>query len=346
MIALSYQDLGDMIVSSFNYKSSGVDVQAGDDLVHWLKTSHQGGPHSDRIVSGVGGFASLFRIDFPEMKKPCLITCTDGVGTKVLLASQYQEYASVAQDLVAMCVNDLVTVGGRPLLFLDYYASSHLDLEAAKSFLSGVRKACDESGCALIGGETAEMPGVYHNRDFDCAGFAVGVVDLDKAWGREKVQEGDCLVAIESHGFHSNGYSLLRKVFQEDLDQWKDLLLRPTHLYASLCESLKNAGIHAAAHITGGGVQNIPRILPDHLCAHIESWEWPEEFVEVQKRSQMSRKEMLDTLNCGIGFVFIAPQESVEAIHGEARKKNFKSFSIGHVERREKGMPPLKGDIE
>ena len=203
---------------SMDYKQAGVDVAAGDALVDWLKsTNPKKFPHQDKIVSGIGGFAALFRADFSKMKEPCLVSCTDGVGTKVKLAAEFGRYREVAQDLVAMCVNDMVCCGAQPLFFLDYYATGKLQLDAAKDFLSGVRDACHESDCALIGGETAEMPGVYHEKDFDCAGFAVGVVDKPEALGPHRVKVGDRLLGLASSGFHSNGYSLLRKVFAEDL---------------------------------------------------------------------------------------------------------------------------------
>jgi phosphoribosylformylglycinamidine cyclo-ligase len=330
--------------NSINYKSSGVDVEAGDKLVDWLQSDTSRVPHQDRILSGVGGFASLFNIHFPELKKPCLITCTDGVGTKILLASKYDQYESIAQDLVAMCVNDLVTTGGMPLLFLDYYATSKLDMNAAQSFLKGVKAACLKSNCALVGGETAEMPGVYKEKDFDCAGFAVGIVDQDKAWGPQRVQEGDILIGIESNGFHSNGYSLLRKVFENDMDQWKETLLRPTHLYVQMCMDLKNANIHAAAHITGGGIQNIPRVIPKGLSAKIQAWEWPKEFIEVQKRTGMTNTEMLETLNCGVGFIFVIPRDSLDSVHKAAEKNQFKYFNLGYIEK-DQGQGPLTGAI-
>ncbi len=338
--------MGENQVSSFNYKDSGVDVEAGDQLVDWLQSDRSVMPHQNRIVSGVGGFASLFKIDFPEMKKPCLITCTDGVGTKVLLAAQFKSYESVAQDLVAMCVNDLVTTGGKPLLFLDYYATSKLDLVAAQSFLKGVKEACNKSQCALVGGETAEMPGVYRNDDFDCAGFAVGVVDQDHAWGPSKVQEGDVAIGIESNGFHSNGYSLVRKAFEHDLNVWKDVLLKPTHLYVELCLNLKDTNIHAAAHITGGGTQNIPRVLPQGLALKLKKWEWPPEFVEIQKRTKMSKKEMLETLNCGVGFVFICPRGSQEKVLAEAKTLGFKTYELGVIEKDQgQGVLTYDGDL-
>lgn len=313
------------------YKKSGVDVETGDALVDWLARDQIPTPHKSQIVSGIGGFASLFRLNVTDMKKPCLVTCTDGVGTKVLLAVQFEEYEGVAQDMVAMCVNDLITTGGDPLMFLDYYATGKLDLSAAQRFLTGVKKACYESDCALVGGETAEMPGVYHGKDFDCAGFAVGIVDEDKRLGPHLVQEGDIAIGISSNGFHSNGYSLLRKVFEKDLAEWKDVLLKPTHLYVKVAKELRSLGIHALAHITGGGVQNIPRVLPKGLALELKSWEFPEEFKEVQKRTGMTKRQMMDTLNCGIGLVVFAEKSKADKIKDIASKHKYKTYDLGRV---------------
>ena len=288
---------------SENYKSSGVDVEAGDKLVDWLQSSDQNkGPHHAQIVEGIGGFASLFRLPKHQYKKPCLVTCTDGVGTKVKLAAEYDRYEGIGQDLVAMCVNDLICTGGDPLLFLDYYAVRKLDLSTAKKFLESVRKACHESNCALVGGETAEMPGVYHNSDFDCAGFAVGIVDEDERWGAHRVEAGDQIIALESSGFHSNGYSLIRKVFADDSAKYINELIEPTRLYVSAILNLKTKiKIKACAHITGGGLENLPRILPQTMTAKIKAWEFPKIFKIVQERTQMSSIEMLQTFNCGVG---------------------------------------------
>jgi len=323
---------------SLSYKDAGVDVEAGDQLVDWLaeeasaQQASKSQPHQARIVSGIGGFASLFRIDFPEMKKPCIVTCTDGVGTKVKLASQFQRYKGVGQDLVAMCVNDLICTGGSPLIFLDYYATGELKLAGAKEFLSGVREACHESNCALVGGETAEMPGVYHQGDFDCAGFAVGIVDQDQAWGPHRVQAGDQIVGVSSSGFHSNGYSLLRKVFEKDLDAWADQLLIPTALYVKLTEEVKTkVSVHAAAHITGGGIENIPRVLPSHLKATLKEWEIPTPFLEVQKRTGLSRDELLKTLNSGLGFCFVVSPQDVDLVKQCIQKHGFKAMDVGEV---------------
>lgn len=318
-----------------NYKAAGVDVEAGDQLVEWLKDSApQNSPHKDKLISGIGGFAAVFRLKFPEMKRPCLVSSTDGIGTKVKLATHFQKYDTVGQDLVAMCVNDLVCCGAEPLFFLDYYASGKLQLDAAKEFLQGVRSACHESGCALIGGETAEMPGVYRDGDFDAAGFSVGIVDEEKILGPQRVQLGDRVIGISSSGFHSNGYSLIRKVFADDLENWRDLLLTPTHLYARFVLKLAREGrLRAVANITGGGMENIPRVMPKGTCLPLIDWSWPEHFKIVQDRTGMSREEMLKTLNCGIGLVLIAHSDEMNAIEACAIEHGFKTFELGKIER-------------
>ncbi|MEZ0391382.1 MAG: phosphoribosylformylglycinamidine cyclo-ligase [Pseudobdellovibrionaceae bacterium] len=320
---------------SIDYKSSGVDVEAGDALVDWLQAGDQKikFPHSERIVSGIGGFASLFRADFPQMKKPCLVTCTDGVGTKVKLASHYGRYEGIGQDLVGMCVNDLICTGGEPLLFLDYYATGKLNLEHAKAFLQSVRQACLDSHCALVGGETAEMPGVYQGDDFDCAGFAVGVVDEEKTLGAHRVQKSDVLIGISSSGCHSNGYSLLRKVFENDMDQWVEQLLTPTALYVQVFKALRDSvELHALAHITGGGIENIPRVLPESLTWRKKDWQWPALFKEVQKRTGMDDEKMLRTLNCGIGLVLVLPASERAKAQAVISSFGFQSHELGDLQ--------------
>ncbi|MBC7419314.1 MAG: phosphoribosylformylglycinamidine cyclo-ligase [Bdellovibrio sp.] len=316
-----------------DYKNSGVDIQAGDDLVSWLqkpnlpnnslqndskkvKVKSDIPDLSSRVVSGIGGFAALFDARFQNMAKPLLVSCTDGVGTKVKVASYFNDFSRVGQDLVGMCANDLICTGGTPLFFLDYYAVGKLDLAAAQSFLTSVRAACAESHMVLIGGETAEMPGVYQVGDFDCAGFSVGVVDQDKMWGAHRVVEGDIVIGLESSGYHSNGYSLIRKVFEGEFDKYRDWLLEPTRLYITAALNLKSEfEVHAAAHMTGGGIENLPRILPEHLKASIKKWELPDCFKEVQKRSGLSDQEMRETFNCGIGLmIVISPGQEIQVI--------------------------------
>lgn len=317
-----------------NYKNAGVDIETGDALVDWLKDETTPTPHRARMLDGIGGFASLFRFPSEKYEKPVLVTCTDGVGTKVKLASHFNDFSTVGQDLVAMCVNDLICTGGDPWIFLDYYATGKLDLQAAQSFLASVKKACFESDCALVGGETAEMPGVYQDNDFDCAGFAVGVVDENKTWGAHRVREGQKIFALSSSGFHSNGYSLIRKVFASDLAEWKDVLLRPTALYVKVARALReDFSIAAAAHITGGGIENIPRVLPEGWTWEKKDWIWPEQFQEVQRRTGMNKSEMLTTLNCGIGFCIITDSENEQRCRLIAKNFGFAVHDLGEVGR-------------
>lgn len=324
-----------------DYKNSGVDIQAGDALVEWLqeddksiqsnKTS-QMNELQQKLISGIGGFASIFKLDFSDIKKPCIVSSTDGVGTKVKLASHFNSYATIGQDLVAMCVNDLLCTGARPLFFLDYYATSKLDLAVAKDFLAGVRKACAEAECLLVGGETAEMPGVYHEKDFDCAGFVVGVVDEDKIISAQKVSVGDRIIGVESSGFHSNGYSLLRKIYAEELERHRDLLMKPTHLYVKLFKFINSEfDIHGCAHVTGSGIQNIPRMLPKDTKALIKLWDIPAPFLQAQKKANITTEKLLETFNCGIGFCFcLSASEASKAVE-KIKMFGYQAQIIGEV---------------
>ncbi|MCC6137477.1 MAG: phosphoribosylformylglycinamidine cyclo-ligase [Bdellovibrionaceae bacterium] len=316
-----------------DYKQSGVDVEKGDQFVDWIQDTQFKGPYADKMISGVGGFASIMRFDFPEYKEPCLVSSTDGVGTKVKLATHFNSFEGVGQDLVAMCVNDLACCGAQPLFFLDYYATGKLNLDHAKPFLAGVRKACEFVGAQLVGGETAEMPGVYQNNDFDCAGFTVGIVDKKNILGPDKVQDGDVVLGVSSSGFHSNGFSLLRKVFADDLDKWKKELLEPTALYVPLVMQLMKIGVHAVAHITGGGMENIPRVIPKGLSLTLNDWQWPEAFLEVQKRTGMTKHKMLETLNCGIGLVIMIPADKKADAQKIILENKFKSYDLGIMEK-------------
>lgn len=318
---------------AIDYKQAGVDIEAGDALVDWLRADKT--KKDKRVLEGIGGFAALFRADFKKMKKPCLVSSTDGVGTKVLLAAQLDRLDGIGQDLVAMCVNDLICVGADPLFFLDYYACGKLHLPRAQRFLASVRRACAESNCALIGGETAEMPGVYKDDDFDCAGFAVGVVDETKILGAKRVKVGDALIAVPSSGFHSNGYSLLRKVFSDDAEQWADVLMTPTALYTRLVKELraKVKGLKACANITGGGLENIPRVLPKGTVARLQPWRIPDPFLEVRRRAQMNYRDLVTTLNCGVGFVVIVDARDEQKALKIIRKQFAKAWSFGKVVR-------------
>ncbi len=323
-----------------DYKKSGVDIQAGDDLVSWLQnpsdnTTSVSNPHfakSDvpdyrkRVISGIGGFAALFDGKFQGMKHPVLVSCTDGVGTKVKLASYFNDYSTVGQDLVAMCANDLICTGGTPLFFLDYYATGKLEMSAAQGFLKGVRRACESSHMVLIGG-----------------GFSVGVVDKEKMWGPHLVEEGDVLVGIESSGFHSNGYSLIRKVFESEFDHYRKWLLEPTRLYVEAAIVLKNEfEIHAMAHMTGGGIDNLPRVLPEHLKATIKKWQLPDCFLEVMKRAKISDENMRETFNCGIGLVVILKRGLGEAAVGRLAEIGYKSQILGTMKAKTGDEPHVE----
>lgn len=327
--------------SSIDYKTSGVDVSAGDALVDWLTESQSTpGPHHERVLSGIGGFAALFKGSFPNLKSPILVSGTDGVGTKVKLAVEFDTYEEVAQDMVAMCINDILCTGAQPLFFLDYYACGKLDLVRAQRFLSGVRAACKKAQCALIGGETAEMPGVYAPLDFDCAGFAVGVVEESEIWGASRVRVGDRLIALPSSGFHSNGFSLLRKVFAEDLGEWRDALIVPTRLYVDVLMKLKEKDlVRAAAHITGGGLDNSVRVVPENTHLRFSGWKIPAPFWEVKSRTHMDWHQMLSTLNCGLGMILIVSPAHVSAVLQTSQTLGHAAFEVGVVEASDQKEP-------
>jgi len=320
-----------------DYKQAGVDIEAGDQLVSWLKSNQPNKwPHQERIVSSIGGFSALFRADFTEMKKPCLVSATDGVGTKLKWAIELGSFKEVAQDLVAMCVNDLICCGAEPLFFLDYYATGKLELDKAKEFLGGVQSACIESNCALIGGETAEMPGMYKKNDFDCAGFAVGVVDEEKVLGSHRVKPGAKLIGVSSSGFHSNGFSLLRKLFDDDFEEWGSQLIVQTHLYVKFAKSLiskMGEDLWAMAHITGGGMDNLARVLPKNTKAEILPWELKPIYKEAQRRSGLDFVSLSKTFNCGIGLVLVVDPSKEKMTMDEITAFGFDVISLGQVSK-------------
>lgn len=318
-----------------DYKQAGVDIEKGDKLVDWIKSqSETTSPFKHNLVSGVGGFASIFKANFKDMKSPCLVSCTDGVGTKVLLANEYEKYHEVGIDLVAMSINDMICSGARPLFFLDYYACGKLELEAAQAFISGVKSACDQTQCMLIGGETAEMPGVYKDKDFDCAGFAVGVVDEHLMIGKHKVEEGNVLIGLSSSGFHSNGYSLVRKLFDKDMDQWIDDIIKPTHLYSEVVLNLYDKNyLNAAAHITGGGLDNLLRVMPNGLEVEITPWKLSKLYSEAKTRSELSDVDFLKTFNCGIGMVLVVPADQHLNVVKALESCPFDVHNLGVIQR-------------
>lgn len=314
---------------SLSYRDAGVDIDAGDALVQRIKSIAKSTARSE-VVGGLGGFGALCRIP-KGYDSPLLVSGTDGVGTKLKLALQLNQHDGIGIDLVAMCVNDLLVCGAEPLFFLDYYATGKLDVDTAVSVVAGIGEGCQQAGCALIGGETAEMPGMYQDEDYDLAGFCVGVVEESEIITGQNVAEGDVLIGIASSGVHSNGYSLVRKVLEvNDIDvadneisigglSLAEALLKPTKIYVKsireLQKALGNHQIHAMAHITGGGLtENLPRVLPDHLAAKIDSksWDFPELFSWLQSKGNIELSEMYRTFNCGVGYVVVVSAKDAD----------------------------------
>ena len=329
---------------SLSYKDAGVDINAGNELVERIK------PHVKRttrseVIGGLGGFGALCAIP-GKYKEPILVSGTDGVGTKLRLAIDLKKHDTIGIDLVAMCVNDLVVQGAEPLFFLDYYATGKLDVDVASDVVKGIAEGCVQSGCALVGGETAEMPGMYHASDYDLAGFCVGVVEKSEIIDGSQVKVGDALIALGSSGPHSNGYSLIRKVIDvagvnpstEQLDghSLSEQVLAPTKIYVkSVLALIKQTEVHAIAHLTGGGFwENIPRVLPKKTKAFIDesSWEWPPVFKWLQENGNIETYEMYRTFNCGVGMVIALPQSQVETALAILKQSGENAWLIGHIE--------------
>lgn len=302
---------------SLSYKDAGVDIDAGDALVDAIKPIAKA-TRRPEVMASLGGFGALFELPINKYKNPVLVSGTDGVGTKLRLAIDSGKHDQVGIDLVAMCVNDLIVQGAEPLFFLDYYATGKLDLYVAKDVIKGIGEGCQQAGCSLIGGETAEMPGMYPVGDYDLAGFCVGIVEKEDLIDGSAVKSGDVLIGLASSGPHSNGYSLIRKIIEvsgqsvdTDLNGQPliDALMAPTRIYVKpLLELMKEVKIHALSHITGGGlVENIPRVLPEKTCAKIrtQSWQRPAVFDWLQEAGNVEYVEMHRTFNCGIGMVII-----------------------------------------
>ena len=307
-------------MSSLTYKDSGVDITKGNQLIEKIKPIAKSTMRPG-VLAGLGGFGAMFEIPLDQYKNPVLISGTDGVGTKLMVAEMLKKHDTIGIDLVAMCVNDLIVQGAEPLFFLDYYATGSLNPDIATSVIEGIGEGCRQSGCSLIGGETAEMPGMYNGEEYDLAGFCVGIVEKNKIIDGSKVNEGDHIIGLGSSGPHSNGYSLIRKVLEKTTPTSKQLesLIEPTKIYVQSILSLINTlPVHAISHITGGGLlENIPRVLPGHLAAKLDSTSWnqPEIFKWIQNHGNIESSEMYRVLNCGVGMVVIIPKEfSDEAI--------------------------------
>lgn len=329
--------------TSLSYKDAGVDIDAGNALVDRIKGVVKK-TRRPEVMGGLGGFGALCALP-QKYREPVLVSGTDGVGTKLRLAMDLKRHDTIGIDLVAMCVNDLVVQGAEPLFFLDYYATGKLDVDTAASVISGIAEGCLQSGCALVGGETAEMPGMYHGEDYDVAGFCVGVVEKSEIIDGSKVADGDVLVALASSGPHSNGYSLVRKIIEvsgvdpqtTDLNgtPLADHLLAPTRIYVkSVLDLIANVDVHAIAHLTGGGFwENIPRVLPDNTQAVIDesSWQWPEVFNWLQTAGNVSSHEMYRTFNCGVGMVIALPADVADSAIALLSKKGENAWKIGYI---------------
>lgn len=339
------------------YKSAGVDLEKANLLVEIVKNITNKIPQRG-VISEIGGYAGFFSLDISSYKNPVLVASTDGVGTKIKVAIMANNHKGIGIDLVAMCVNDIITCGAKPLFFLDYLAFGKFDEKVFSELIEGIVEGCKISQCALLGGETAEMPGMYAPGDYDCAGFVIGIVERDKIIDGSNVSIGDVILGIPSSGLHSNGFSLVRKIFfeenkfnldyiPEELDKpLGEEILIPTKIYVPIIKTIinKNFQIKGCAHITGGGfIDNLPRILPQNCRAVIQkgSWEIPPIFTFLQKLGNISEEEMYRVFNCGIGFILIISEEILEDVQSIISALGEKSYIIGHIDKREKNKPQV-----
>ncbi|RZA31647.1 MAG: phosphoribosylformylglycinamidine cyclo-ligase [Lysobacteraceae bacterium] len=324
------------------YRDAGVDIDKGNEVVERIKPLVKRSFRPE-VMGGLGGFGALFDLS-GKFREPVLVSGTDGVGTKLKLAQQLGRHDTIGIDLVGMCVNDVLVQGAEPLFFLDYFATGKLDVETTVAVVGGIAKGCELSGCALIGGETAEMPDMYAPGEYDLAGFTVGAVEKSKLLDGAKVRAGDVLIGLASSGAHSNGYSLIRRIFDHagrpaDLDlggvRLVDALMEPTRLYVKpVLELLKSHDLHAMAHITGGGLsENIIRVVPEGLGLQVEasSWTLPPMFDWLQREGAVADQEMWRTFNCGIGFVLIAGQDEIALLENDLDRLGLPNWRIGQV---------------
>lgn len=347
---------GGAVINGPSYKDSGVDIDAGADLVERIKPLSRS-THRSGVIGGLGGFGGLFDPKAAGYVDPVLVAATDGVGTKLKIAIEANRHDTVGIDLVAMCVNDLVVQGAEPLFFLDYFATGKLDPAAAAEVVSGIAEGCRQAGCALIGGETAEMPGMYGDGDYDLAGFSVGAAERGNLLPRDDIAPGDQILGLASSGIHSNGFSLVRHVLAQNglgyadtaaFDgslTWGDTLLTPTKVYVKSCLALHKAGMAKAfAHITGGGLtENVPRILPDGMAARIDpvAWPLPAVFSWLMGDGGVSPDEMARTFNCGIGMAVIVNAADVDLAAGLLAAAGETVFRIGEIISRGSGAPVI-----
>ena len=333
--------MSDNTPSSLSYKDAGVDIDAGNALVERIKSVAKRTSRPE-VMGGLGGFGALCELP-SGYRQPVLVSGTDGVGTKLRLAMDLGRHDTIGIDLVAMCVNDLVVAGAEPLFFLDYYATGKLNVEVATAVVTGIGAGCEQAGCALVGGETAEMPGMYEGEDYDLAGFCVGVVEKDEIIDGSKVGAGDVLIGLASSGPHSNGYSLIRKIIEVSgtrVDtKLGEALLAPTRIYVKpLLQLIQQSRVHALSHITGGGLlENIPRVLPETCKAVIDTraWQMPEVFTWLQQTGKVASREMYRTFNCGVGMVVVVPANAQEQALALLRQAGETATVIGRIAPRE-----------
>ncbi len=347
-------------INGLSYKDAGVDIDAGDALVEAIKPLAKSTAR-DGVASGLGGFGAMFDLKAAGFKDPVLVAGTDGVGTKLKVAIEAGKHDTVGIDLVAMCVNDLIVQGAEPLFFLDYFATAKLDVAAATAIVAGIAEGCKQGGCALIGGETAEMPGMYAKGDYDLAGFCVGAVERADILTGDKVAAGDVILGLASSGLHSNGFSLVRRVVDiSGLDyasdapfrpatSLADALLEPTRIYVKSClAAIAAGGVHGLAHITGGGLtENIPRVLPDNLGADLDAatWKLPTVFSWLAKAGGIAPEEMARTFNCGIGMAVIVDAKRAVDLTKILTDNGETVFTLGTVVARGVGAVTI-GNID
>ena len=337
-------------LNKITYKKSGVNIKKADKLIDALTKNSQ--CKISNVLEGIGGFASLYKLNMAKLKNPVIVSGTDGVGTKLKIANLLNNHRYIGQDLLAMCVNDVITTGAKPLFFLDYLSTGKININLHSTVLKSISRACKSIDIPLIGGETAEMPGMYKNNEYDLAGFCVGIVDKKDIINSSRVKKGDIIIGFKSSGLHSNGFSLINKLIEENIisinKEYKNInlknsLIKPTELYVELINILTSQiDIHGVSHITGGGITgNLPRIIPDKLSANINlySWKIPKLFQLIQDKAKLSIYDMLETFNCGLGMIIIIDKNDYNKAKKIISKTKFKPMIVGEISDKKDNKP-------